>query len=435
MKLTKRTILLGAAVAAVAAGAVAAVLLLWKPEPKGIVVAVSTLPDSLNPVLEQNASGLNADELLFDGLVNFEVDAASGKLYPEMALAESIEQDPRTKKSYRVTLKEVAWHDGRMLSAADVVYSFAAYAEPSNRSPRRDYLTSFIESVKAVDERTVDIEFTRPIPPFRVYPVLTFKIIPCIYKGQEMAPGMRAGENERYFATEPVGTGPFMLAGWEIGKWVTFTANPRYFKAAPQAAQLVIRKVIDPVIRMNELRQGRINLVLETSPLDRPQVEKLANVDINWYLPYAFYQVAINTKSPLFTNADARVALSMALDRAKLVPSVTDSREGVVLNAGPFPADIFSSNIPEYVDQPLPDPAPRDPEQGTAPRGCRGHLGAHGNPPVPRLDGRVRGPHGPGRRIPARRDRPDCRAPAHRRPDLQAAGLRREEVRARPGVL
>ena len=125
----------------------------------------------------------------------------------------------------------------------------------------------------------------------------------------------------------------------------------------------MIKKVIDPVIRMNELRQGRINLVLETSPLDRRQVEKMASVDINWYLPYSFYQVAINTKSPLFTNTDARVALSMALDRAGLVPSVTDSKEGVVLNSGPFPADIFSSNIPEYVDEPIPDFAPRDLEK------------------------------------------------------------------------
>jgi peptide/nickel transport system substrate-binding protein len=363
MKLTKRTVLIMAAVLVAAGIAVAAVLLLWKPEPKGIMVGVSTLPDSLNPVLEQNASGLNADELLFDGLVNFEVDAASGKLYPELALAESIDQDPRTKKTYRVVLKQVSWHDGTILSAEDVVYSFAAYAEPANKSPRRDYLTSFIQNVKAVDERTVDIEFVRPLPPFRAYPVLTFKIVPCLYKGQKMAVNMRSGENERYFAIEPVGTGPFKLAGWEIGKWVNFTANQTYFKATPQAASLVIKKIIDPVIRMNELRQGRINLVLETSPLDRPQVEKMRNVDINWYLPYAFYQVAINTKSALFTNTDARLALSMALDRAKLVPSITDKAAGVVLNPGPFPADIFSSNIPEYVDEPLPDLAPRDVEK------------------------------------------------------------------------
>jgi ABC-type transport system substrate-binding protein len=230
--------------------------------------------------------------------------------------------------------------------------------------------------VTAVDERTVEIEFTKPIPPFRALPVLTFKIIPSTYRGQQMSPVMRSSENERIFATEPIGTGPFKLASWEIGKWVTFAANTSYFKTSPKAAgqraaTLVIKKIVDPVIRMNELRQGRINLVLETSPLDRQQVEKMSNVTINGYMPYSFYQVAINTRSPLFANADARIALSMALDRARLVPTITDAAAGVVLNSGPFPADIFSSNIPEYVDEPMPVFAPRDVEKAK-------HLAATG---------------------------------------------------------
>jgi ABC-type transport system substrate-binding protein len=109
---------------------------------------------------------------------------------------------------------------------------------------------------------------------------------------------------------------------------------------------------------MNELRRSRINLVLETSPLDRPQVEKMSKVDIESFLPYAFYEVAINTK--LFQSADARKAMSMVLDRAKLVPGITDRDQGAVLNYGPFPSDIFARNIPEYVHTPVPNLLPHD---------------------------------------------------------------------------
>jgi ABC-type transport system substrate-binding protein len=357
MKSNTRTIVV-IIVAVVALSASVGVFFLWKPEPKGIVVAVSNLPDSLNPVLEQNVSGLNADELVFDGLVNFEVDRQSGKLYPELALAESIEQDPATKKTYSVLLRQVYWHDGAELGSEDVVYSFAAYTDEKNDSPKRDYLMSFIRSVKAIDRRTVEIEFTKPLPLFRAYPVLTFKIIPANYRGRKMEVDMRSGENERNFAVEPVGTGPFKLTGWEIGKWVGFDANGAYFKKRPEAASLVIKRVIDPIIRMNELRKSQINLILETSPMDRPQVEKMSRIDINSFLPYAFYQVSINTK--LFPDAEAREAMSMALDRAGLVPQITDRKQGVVLNYGPFPSDIFSSNIPEYVNQPVPNLLPQD---------------------------------------------------------------------------
>lgn len=167
---------------------------------------------------------------------------------------------------------------------------------------------------------------------------------------------MRAGENERSFATAPVGTGPFKFASWEIGKWVTFDANGLYFKDHPQADSLVIKRVIDPVIRMNELRKGRVNLILETNPMDRAAVAKIQNVDINSYMPYSFYEVAINTK--LFPNAEGRQAMAMALDKKNLIPSITDQESGVIINNGPFPSNLFSANIPEYVDEPMPDLLP-----------------------------------------------------------------------------
>jgi ABC-type transport system substrate-binding protein len=357
----KRIFTLSGIGAAVIVAAVA-LALLWRPEPKGIVVGASVLPDSLNPILEQNISALNADELVFDGLVDFEVDQSSGAIGSELALAEKITQDPATKRSYRVALRQVLWHDGRPLSADDVVFSYNAYMEEANRSPKREYLASFIEGVRAVDASTVEIDFRKPIPPFRVYPVLSFKIIPSEYKGKKLDVNMRAGEAEREFAIAPVGTGPFKLASWEIGKWVSFKANPAYFKRQPASGSLVIRKMVDPVIRMNELRKGRVNLVLETSPLDRRTAEKIPGVDINWYEPYAFYQVAINANAPLFKSVDARRSLSEAIQRSSLVPSVTDRSEGVVLNTGPFPSDIFQRNLPEYGIAPMADPNPFDVE-------------------------------------------------------------------------
>ena len=353
-----RNFIIAAGLVVVVAAAGLGIYFLWKPEPKGIVIAVSSLPDSLNPVLPQNVSGLNADELVYDGLVNFEVDPDSGRLYPELALAEAIEQDPATKQDYTVLLRQVYWHDGTELTAEDVEYSFATYTAEENDSPKRDYLLSYIRSVKAVDQRTVNVQFTKPLPPFRAYPVLTFKIIPASYRGRKMATDLRSGENERNFAVQPVGTGPFRLAGWEIGKWLSFEANGAYFKKRPQATALVMKRVIDPIIRMNELRKSRVNLILETSPMDRPQVEKMSRVDIESFLPYAFYQVAINTQ--VFRDPEARQAMSMVLDRSSLVPPITNREQGVVLNHGPFPSDIFARNIPEYVSAPLPNLLPHD---------------------------------------------------------------------------
>src|SRR5574344_796181 len=358
MKMNKKSVIAIVIAVVVILAAIASFFIWKKAQPRGITVEVSTLPDSLNPVLEQNTSGLNADELLFDGLTNFEVDEESGKLYTELALAQSIVQDPDNKKTYTAILRDATWHDGSPVTAADVAYSFAAYTDEGNNSPKRAYLMSFISSVSAVDDKTVQIEFINPLPEFRAYPVLTFKIIPSKYNGQDMQVDMRTGENERKFSTAPIGTGPFKLATWEIGKWLTFDANGVYFKKVPQADSLVIKRVIDPIIRMNDLRKGRANLVLETNPMDRANVAQIQNVDINSYMPYAFYEVAINTK--LFPKAEGRQAMAMALNKANLIPSITDQEKGVILNNGPFPSNLFSANIPEYVNDPMPNLLPYD---------------------------------------------------------------------------
>jgi len=359
MKNKKKTASIIGIISIVIIAVAAALFFPWEKSPEGIVIGSSNLPDSLNPILEQNTAALNADELVFDGLVNFEVDAASGKISSELAIAESITQDPVTKKIYTVTLRQMTWHDGTELTAKDVVFSYNAYVEPLNKSPKREYILSFIKKVKAIDDKTVEITFRKPIPPFRVYPVLTFKIIPESYNGKKLALNLRSGENERLFAVQPIGTGPFRLASWEIGKWLTFSANPGYFRRQPAAGTLIIRKFIDPVIRLNEFRKGRINLILETSPLDRPKIEGISGVDINWYLPYAFYKVAINSKSSLFNNAYSRQALPASLNRAALVPGITD-RKDVVLNYGPFPSNLFSLNMKEYNVEPLKDTMPYD---------------------------------------------------------------------------
>lgn len=344
------TIIVAAAVVVLAAVGI----IIWKVQPKGMVVAVSTLPDSLNPVLPQNTSGLNADELIFDGLFNFEVDEKEKTLYTEFALAEDAVQDPSDKKTYTITIRDTAvWHDNSPVTAEDVVYSFNAYTYEDNKSPKRDYLLSFIKRVDAIDDKTVEIEFINPIPEFRAYPVLTFKIIPSRYNGKDMDVDMRNGENEREFATNPMGTGPFRLASWEIGKWLTFKANGLYFNAIPQADSLVMKRIIDPIVRMNELRKGRVNVVLETNPTDHDTVAKMNKVDINSYMPYAFYTVAINTD--LFPSAEGRQAMAMALNKADLIPGITDKEEGIILNYSLFPSNLFSSNFPEYDDGPLPD--------------------------------------------------------------------------------
>ena len=202
------------------------------------------------------------------------------------------------------------------------------------------------------------IEFRKPLPEFRAYPVLTFKIIPATYKGQKLStesPRGRATSGSS--PSRPMGTGPFvhgLLGDRQVG---LLQGQPeKYFRRKPAAESLVLQNIIDPVIRMNEFQQKRINLILETSPADRESVEKMGNVHISSFMPYSFYQVALNAKIDALKSEKARAALASVVDPAKLVPGITDRDKLALINYGPFPANLFSRNFADYKVSPLSDP-------------------------------------------------------------------------------
>ncbi len=363
----KKGIIVGAIAAVVVAAGVAIAFLTGAP--KGITMAVTNLPDSLNPVLEQNMTALNANELVFDGLFNFEVmvddnDESNCIRKTEYALVDEIVQED-DKITFDVTLRDgIVWHDNteenpHFVTSSDVEFSFNAYMNPKNKSPNRDYLNSFIKKIEVVDDLNLKIVFKQPIPDFRAYNVLTFKVIPCEYNGEKLSLNLREGENERKFQTAPVGTGPFKLDTWQEGKWLTFSRNGMYknIKKTPQAETIVIKRTIDPVVRMNELAKGTINMIPETNPMDRSIAAKIEGINISTFMPYAFYQIDINTK--FFPNAEGRRAMAMAIDKTSVLPGITDE-EGCVINNGPVPSNTFERNVPEYVEGPMQNNLPYD---------------------------------------------------------------------------
>jgi ABC-type transport system substrate-binding protein len=78
-------------------------------------------------------------------------------------------------------------------------------------------------------------------------------------------------------------------------------------------------------------------------------------------MPHAFYAVAINLNDLMLADSDARQALVYAVNRASLLPGLTDRAAGVELNCGPFPDSLLTKVLPEYFHQGFPDRRPWSP--------------------------------------------------------------------------
>ena len=91
---------------------------------------------------------------MFEGL--YGMDEAHGGYYNELAKEVKISDDQLT---YTITLIDgVTFQNGDPLKASDVVFSY----NRARKNSRFNYLTSMIEDVKAVDDKTVEFKLNTP---------------------------------------------------------------------------------------------------------------------------------------------------------------------------------------------------------------------------------------------------------------------------------
>ena len=132
----------------------------------------------------------------------------------------------RDLRSITWTLRDdVVWSDGTPFTAHDVAFTAAYCLDPSGGCASAASFQG-VDSVEAVDDHTVRIEFDVPMP----FPYAPFvgSILPILQQRQfENCMGARAPEcTAENFA--PIGTGPFMVADFRPNDVVRYVINERF---------------------------------------------------------------------------------------------------------------------------------------------------------------------------------------------------------------
>jgi len=187
--------------------------------PKGgdVKFAATGTFDSFNGfIIKGNpASGLG---LIYDTLLTSSADEA----FTEYGLlAETVETDAeRTYVAF--TLREDAyWHDGKPITADDVIWTFNTLVEKG--SPFFRYYYGSVDTVERLDERTVKFTFNpgdnRELP---------------LILGQLTVLPKHYWEGREFDATTlevPLGSGPYMVESFEPGRYIVYRRNPKYWGA------------------------------------------------------------------------------------------------------------------------------------------------------------------------------------------------------------
>jgi len=278
--------------------------------------AVVGFPQTINPLYAVNRD-IDGDlsRLIYSSLFQYDQD---GRLQPDLAADVAISPD---HLEYIIKIKSgVRWHNGGILAADDIMFTFNLIQDQNYRSPLRPALANV--TAEKIDETTVKFKLANPYAPF--LELLTFGILP---KSLWENIGPKAATLSD-LNLKPIGSGPFKfksLVKNSAGdlKDYYLAANADYYGQIPYLKTLDFKFFIDYPEAIKALNDNKV-IGLNYLPLDlRKDLLAKNSLRLHELVQARIVSLFLNgEKNKTLSDKEVRVALARALDKDRLIAGV-----------------------------------------------------------------------------------------------------------------
>lgn len=253
-------------------------------------------------------------------------------------LAESWETSPDGKEWIFHLRPGVKFHNGAELTADDVKWIFDRILDEKSGAVMRNTYLNIGLRVEVVDPRTVKMTIEKGAGPLLSYLALLNRS-GIIHRDSYDAEGN---------VTKLIGTGPFMLDSYKPGESYTLKRFDQYWKEGePYLDGVVLKVITDPVVRLNALRTGEVDMTEELPLADVKRL--LDNPDPNFTVVVYYFnsgaRLVMNHTRPPFNDLNARMAVQYAFDREAYNEAVYFGL-GQVHNQPFVPEDVWYLDVP-----------------------------------------------------------------------------------------
>ena len=286
--------------------------------------------DSLDPATFENGYSAFQGYAIANHLTEVGPD---GKLRPE--LAESYEASANAA-TWRFKLRSgVTFHNGKSLTAQDVIDSFNHHRGEASKSAAKGLLTA-VKDIKA-DGDTVVFTLEDGNADFGF-----------IVSDYHFAIRPSNGDGTIDWASG-IGTGGYVLNKNEPGVRSEYTRYADYWKeGAAHVDEVLQLSIIDVTARQNALMNGDVDIIDRVDPKTVHLLKKVPTLDIVETTGTLHYTFPMRLDTPPFDNYDLRMALKLSVKRQELVDKILLGH-GVMGNDHPISTanQYHADNLPQ----------------------------------------------------------------------------------------
>ncbi|MDK3156780.1 peptide ABC transporter substrate-binding protein [Kamptonema cortianum] len=312
-------------------------------------------PESLDPALITAQADGRIVSSLFEGLTSRD---AKGRIIPGVAESWDISGDGRT---YTFKIRDNArWSNGDRVTAQDFMWSWRRALLPETASKYSSQLyfienaeafntgkiTDFSEvGVSAPDDSTLVVHLTAPTPFF--LDLTAFPTLMPVHR-----PSLEEHGDDWIKPGKMVSNGPYQLEKWRINDRIRITANPYYWdKENVNLKTVDILPTTQAGTAFNLFYSGAADLILDRGLVPAMLFGELRKTDYFHSGPIlAAYFYRFNVTRPPFNDVRVRRALSLAVDKQRIVEKITKAGEPVAHGIVPPGTQNYTSPVQGQYD-------------------------------------------------------------------------------------
>jgi peptide/nickel transport system substrate-binding protein len=228
------------------------------------------------------------------------------------SLAESWNVGPDGLTYEFVLRKNVKFHNGDVMTAHDVKFSFERY-----RGTAAKLVKDKVAAVEVADSHRVRVRLTEAWPDF-----MTFFGTPATGVGWIVPKSYLQSVGEEGFRKTPVGAGPYRFVSFTPGVELVLEAHEGFWRKAPAVKRLVFRSVPDESTRLTMLKRGEVDIAYNIRGALAEEVQRTSGLKLTRAVLAATFWVEFaagqwDARSP-WHDRRVRLAASIAIDRAAI---------------------------------------------------------------------------------------------------------------------